>query len=212
MYALEWISKSHLLDVWNPPNPQSHVTENQWEKSLFLVFVSLSARYCLVIPQMDWAWLDSRFVRAQRFVKAPISVNLSQKSALSSGILNRLKIFFPFWFGCQVDVLFGINQIPIRVKSRRTGEEEVSARYWNPLKETVEYFSKYTTRLIAKNNCKPTKALFRHKLNFPAIHQIDVIRCNCQAQAPNPKATKPRGLELTLKSHRPPTHPTTHNF
>ena len=95
MYALEWISKSHLVDVWNPPNPQSHVTENQWEKSLFLVFVSLSARYCLVIPQMDWAWLDSRFVRAQRFVKAPISVNLSQKSALSSGILNRLKIFFP---------------------------------------------------------------------------------------------------------------------
>ena len=95
IYALEWILKSHLVNVWSPSNPLSHVTENQWEKSLFLVFVSLSARYCLVIPQMDSAWLGSRFVRAQRFVKAPISVNLSQKSALSSGILNRLKIFSP---------------------------------------------------------------------------------------------------------------------
>ena len=129
-------------------------------------------------PQMDWATeLNHTRVKVCQGPTICKGSNFCQSPTKISSFfwnIEPFKSIFLNWFGCHANVLFGINRIRIRVKSRRTGEDNSSNVIFRNIiyKISHNFHNQDIQKLIAKCNCKPTKGIFAQH-----IFSLQSIRC-----------------------------------
>ena len=160
-YALEWISKSHLVDVWSPPNPQSHVTENQWEiKSISGIRIIVRQILpCNPSDGLSLTWLKvcqgSTICKGSNFCQS-----LTKISSFFWNI-EPFKNIFPLLIrmSCRYVIWHQSNQNSCKVKEiQRRGSVGKILKY--TLRNCRVFQQMHTQAYCKKNSTNPQKIFF----------------------------------------------------